>query len=268
MNIKTNTFSPFQDNSFDELLIDFSIQQKEKKIPYKKISKKDWFSEIDECSINFQECFNETDSDLSSLKTDMWFDEYIKISKNSRINHLGELLYSSKSSLIKIMEFFQKKEINLDTCREFLRVKSQLNTKITDRIIEWLFTNLSLEKNKEQILNEVLKKWPFETPKGLAFAISEYIKENMTYDWITLLNQITKELNNITKVEKIQIIKKTGGKKGDYNSSIEWKITEQYLDITDFILWRKLFRKHSEVLGKEWEFWVKNKNIQSITLSS
>lgn len=38
----------------------------------------------------------------------------------------------------------------------------------------------------------------------------------------------------------------------------DWVIKKQYLDITQFIIWWKLFKKPSDIINIDWELWVKN----------
>ena len=52
-----------------------------------------------------------------------------------------------------------------------------------------MVTLLSLNEWKEQIISDIMEKWPFSSPRDLVIAIAEYIKSKMSYDAITPLFQ-------------------------------------------------------------------------------
>jgi hypothetical protein len=99
--------------------------------------------------------------------------------------------------------------------------------KVTDSCV----TLLSLNEWKQEIIAEILKKWPFNSPEKLVEAIAEYMKAKLKYNWLIMLDLIDISY-------------------GDYIDKAVWdgKLTQERLNII-FKIIKAL--------------WIKDKNIKN-----
>ena len=84
-----------------------------------------------------------------------------------------------------IREYFHEKGINLWAMRDFLRknIPESISELVWEEIfIEWKFTNIEKGEWFDEIILQIEAQWSFESPQELVYAISDYIKDNMSYD--------------------------------------------------------------------------------------
>jgi len=133
------------------------------------------------------------------IETTTNFTEQIKQDKRERIKNLPNL-GKSERDMEEFLSFFEQSWINISTIREYLN-KELLKWKTwlewRNIFIEQFVTQLSFNEWKEKIIQDILEKWPFATPKDLSQAIADYIKSKMSYDWMEALFQITKIIDKL-----------------------------------------------------------------------
>lgn len=129
----------------------------------------------------------------------MWEKNFEEILHHEKMSRLRNNEYFKDFDEQKMLWFFEKNGINLDTVRDFLK-----NMGTSDLWIEKNFSLLNLNEWKEKIFAEILEKWPFQNPEDLVIVIAEYIKAHMKYDVFSLLNQVRSASNALEeKKEKI-----------------------------------------------------------------
>lgn len=83
-----------------------------------------------------------------------------------------------------VRQYFADKNVNPKTIADFFKASGKGKA-----YLEWQFPQLQFEKNTEETIASIKKLRPegFKDPKDLMIAISQYIRNNMSYDLLTVL---------------------------------------------------------------------------------
>lgn len=145
------------------------------------------------------------------------FSSRVNEEKMNRIGNLQDVIRlvddeRPEVSQSDIVEFFEVNGINPSTIRDFLQKHISLDSQYKEVIVEWMITHLSLNEWKQEIIQEIIKRWPFKNPKELSHAIAEYIQSKMPYDGIAALQQIVHVLKNSgTWIENEVLLENSSG---------------------------------------------------------
>lgn len=164
------------------------------------------------------------------------FDNRVEAERQSRIGRLADTNLNKFNKLkpSEITSFFKENKVSMESVRRFLNEKfwngspsNKEALKVTDSCV----TLLSLNEWKQEIIAEILKKWPFNSPEKLVEAIAEYMKAKLKYNWLIMLDLIDISY-------------------GDYIDKAVWdgKLTQERLNII-FKIIKAL--------------WIKDKNIKN-----
>lgn len=127
----------------------------------------------------------------------MEFSQKVEQEKQSRILNIKNWLQEEERPLkltdYQIKEFFAQRWVNHQSISEFLKLHYDANW--VENVIESKFPKLDFINWKEEIISDILAKWPFENPQDLVWAISNYIKENVTYNPITGFHYLRTTIN-------------------------------------------------------------------------
>lgn len=120
------------------------------------------------------------------------FSQYIASEKLKRIGNLDTIWWDwdidlNSFSQEQVEGFFLEHGVNNETIKRFLlSVDDDYNF-----LLEWQFTNIDGKgEGYDDILRNILDKGPFNTPQALIVAISEYMRDHMSYDTFVALPQL------------------------------------------------------------------------------